>query len=496
MKKILLVFAAFIFIAVAGCKKSYLDTTPSNGVTIEQVFSQLSSVYAALDGTVAEQFAFSTGSAAGPHDAFGQKSYDLANDLMGNDMVVHSSGYGWFNRDYNYTEFINANAGRQCDLAWYLYFDLIRQANTIIAYLDEVEGATQADKEIIKGESLGMRAYSYFYLINYFQQTYKGNETKPGVPVRNDALNIQDIGRGTVQEVYDQMIADLTEAETLLNNKPRVDKSHIDVSVVRGFRARIALLQEDWANAASFANSARQGYTLMVGPDYTAMDAFSSVANPEWMWGSIIPEDQATIYASFFSHMDINTGGYAALGGQKKITASLYDQINATDVRKQCWTAPGTGSGANVDYNQVKFQVPNPGSWAADYLYMRSAEMYLIEAEALARQGQDGAAQTLMQDLIGSRYPAYNASAFSGAALLNEILLQRRVELWGEGFALMDIKRLNQGLNRPTGAGNHGSPSLDPSVYTTGPQDPRFLMRIPQREIDYNTEMTANDQNP
>jgi hypothetical protein len=60
----------------------------------------------------------------------------------------------------------------------------------------------------------------------------------------------------------------------------------------------------------------------------------------------------------------------------------------------------------------------------------------------------------------------------------------------------MDIKRLNQGLNRPTGPGNHGAPNYDPGVYTTGPADPRFLMRIPQREIDYNSAMTANDQNP
>ena len=495
MKKIYLILTAVVLLVTAGCKKDYLETKPSNAVPVEQLFGQLSSVYAALNGSVKEQFAFSVGSADGPHDAFGQKAYDLANELMGNDMVVHSQGYGWFNRDYNYTEFLNGNQGRQCDMSWYLYYDLIRQSNTILTYVDDVQGATQADKDAIKGEALGIRAYCYFYLINYFQQTFKGHETSPGVPVRVD-LSILDIGRGTVQEVYDQMISDLTTAETLLNGKPRVDKSHIDVSVVRGFRARIALIQEDWATAATYAHNARQGYTLMVGSEYTAMDAFSSINNSEWMWGSIIPEAEATIYASFFSHMDINTGGYAALGGQKKITKALYDQIQVGDIRKNCWTAPGTGSGANVDYNQVKFQVPNPGSWAADYVYMRSAEMYLIEAEALAHQGQDATAQSVLEELIVSRYPTYDATTFTGQALINEILLQRRIELWGEGFALMDIKRLNQGLNRPTGPGNHGAPNYDPGIYTTGQADPRFLMRIPQREIDYNSAMTANDQNP
>ena len=312
-------------------------------------------------------------------------------------------------------------------------------------------------------------------------------------------LSTTPLGRGKVQEVYDLIIDDLTQAETLLNGKTRVDKTHIDVSVVRGFRARVALLMEDWPTAASYAQTARAtGYTLMMGSEYTDIGAFSEISNSEWMWGSHITGADATIYASFFSHMDVNTGGYAALGGQKKITKALYDQIPVSDVRKQVWTAPGMGIDPNVDYNQVKFRVPDviADHWGADYVYMRSAEMYLIEAEALARQGQDGAAQTVLHDLVSTRDTDYDASVFSGPALLNEIYLQRRIELWGEGFALMDIKRLGQGLNRPTGPGNHGSPNYDPGVYTTGPSDPRFLMRIPQREIDYNTAMTPNDQNP
>jgi hypothetical protein len=80
--------------------------------------------------------------------------------------------------------------------------------------------------------------------------------------------------------------------------------------------------------------------------------------------------------------------------------------------------------------------------------------------------------------------------------LINEILLQRRIELWGEGFALLDIKRLNQGLNRPTGPGNHGGLNYNPGVFTTSAGDPRFLMRIPQRELDNNINMTPADQNP
>lgn len=494
MKKILLYSSCLVVLGATSCKKSYLETTPSNGVTEQEIFSKLNTVYAALDGVVKEQYAFGIGASTG-HDNFGQKAFDLQSDLMGNDMVVHSQGYGWFNTDYSLTEWNRDVTGRQPDNAWYFYYDVIKQVNKLLAIVDGIADASQAQKESVKGQALALRAYSYYYLINYFQQTYKGNEQKPGVPLYTVAA-IAGAARGTVQQVYTQIVADLTAAEPLLTGKARTSKANIDVSVVQGLRARVALVMEDWPTAATYAAKARVGYTLMTPAQYTVTSAFSSVANAEWMWGSIIPADQATIYASFFSHMDIRTGGYAALGGQKKITKALYDQINAADVRKTVFKTPGTGTTSNPDYNQLKHQVPTAGSWAADYLYMRASEMYLIEAEALSRQSQDGPARTALETVIKARYPAYSASGFSGAALLAEIMLQRRIELWGEGFSLIDIKRWNQGLNRPTGAGNHGAPSFDPGVYTTAAADARFIMKIPKRELDNNSNMTPNDQNP
>ena len=493
MKRVLLYVLPLLALSTVGCKKDYLETKPSNAITEQQAFADVGKVYAIIDGVNKELYAFGLGASTG-HDNFGQKSYDLQSDLMGNDMVVHSQGYGWFNANYNLIEWGRPQTGRQSDNAWFLYYDIIKQANKILSVVDAVN-TTADNKAIIKGQALGLRAYSYFYLINYFQHTYKGNESAKGVPVYTE-VSTEGKGRGTVQEVYNQIIADLTQAETLLQGKARNSKVNIDVSVVQGFRARTALLMEDWATAATYAAKARAGYTLMTAANYASTSAFSSISNPEWMWGSQISAADATIYASFFSHIDIRTGGYAALGGQKKITKALYDQIPAGDVRKTTFTSPTSTSTTDPAYNQKKHQVPTAGSWQGDYLYMRAAEMYLIEAEALARQGQDGPARTALETLVKTRFPAYTAAALSGSALVDEVLLQRRIELWGEGFSLMDIKRLNQGLNRPTGTGNHGAPSFNPGVLTTSPKDSRFLMRIPQRELDNNSNMTAADQNP
>lgn len=495
MKKISIYLLPIFLIFIFSCKKDYLETKPSNGVTEQQIFSKYTAVSAALEGVYKEQFAYGTGGST-RHDDFGQKSYDLASDLMGNDMVVNTQGYGWFNTDYNLTEWLNSTQNRQSDIAWYLYYDMIKQSNKLINNVDGVSDASVTQKDNIKGQAYGIRAYCYFYLVNYFQQTYKGHESAPGVPIYTEDTTVGK-PRGTIQDVYTQIISDLSTAETLLAGKTRAAKSNIDISVVQGLRARVALLMEDWPTAAAYAHKARAGYTLMDAATYPTRTAFSLVSNSECMWGSIISEDQATIYASFFSHIDISTGGYAALGGQKKITKALYDQIATGDVRKTVFKTPGTGTTSNPDYNQLKFQVPSPGSWAADYFYMTVPEMYLIEAEALARQGgNDASAQAVLETLVKARYPAYSASGLSGTDLLNEILLQRRIELWGEGFSLMDIKRLNQGLNRPTGPGNHGAPNYDPGVYTTAPADPRFLMRIPDRELNNNSNMTSTDQNP
>ncbi len=492
MKKIFYISSVLLVLlaSMQGCKKEFLDTNPSNAVSPNVIFADAPSALVALNGVYRWQYSFFTN-----HGNFGQKAFDMVSDLMGEDMTVHSAGYGWFNTDYRYTAQLTAVDASRSERMWYFYYRVIDNANGILDNIDKATG-DQNIKDNVKGQALGLRAYAYLNLINFFQQTYKGSESQPGVPLYTTRTTVGK-ARGTVQEVYTQIVKDLTEAETLLTGKTRAHISNIDVRVVQGLRARTALLMEDWSTAATYANKVRTGKTLMSVAQYGQGFSKMSDGNPEWLWGSEIITDQATIYASFYSHIDITNSGYAALGTQKKITKALYDKIPTGDVRKTLFRAPGTGSGANVDYNQNKIRVPVAASWAADYLYMRVAEFYLIEAEALARQGQDAQARTILDALGKARYPSYTAGTLAGTALLDEILLQRKIELWGEGFGLFDVKRLKKGLNRPTGTGNYGgTSSLDPFTYTLPAGDPKFLMRIPQQEIDANGEIGPNDQNP
>src|SRR5690625_6802734 len=81
-----------------------------------------------------------------------------------------------------------------------------------------------------------------------------------------------------------------------------------------------------------------------------------------------------------------------------------------------------------------KFMLANPGNSNGDLAFMRAAEMVLIEAEALAAQGNDNDAADVLYILANARDPEYEKSTNTGEKLMEEILIQRRIELWAEGF--------------------------------------------------------------
>jgi len=130
-----------------------------------------------------------------------------------------------------------------------------------------------------------------------------------------------------------------------------------------------------------------------------------------------------------------------------------------------------------------------------DLIFMRSSEMYLIEAEALARSGNDAGAAQLLYDLVSARDAAYTLSTNSGTALVEEIKLHRRIELWGEGHRWPDMLRYDEDLDR-TGTG------ADPSIYQDGYSQTRasqnngWLFQIPNAEIDANPNISSAEQNP
>jgi hypothetical protein len=476
-----------------GCKKTYLDTAPTDSITDESLFETTTSAYTVLDGInrmMSERFAALTEQANKSENDWGAKTMDLTSDIMGNDVVCNPINFEWFTDQYQYQGQLRANY-RVVFLGWSFYYKIINQANIIIANVDRTVGP-QAEKDDLKGEAYAYRAWAYYSLTQFYCKTYKGNEGTPGVPIYTtpSTSTIAGAPRGTVGANYDLMVADLKQAVTLLTTgTSHANKSFISLAVAQGIYARVALVMNDWTTASTMATSAigNSGAQLMDSATYRA--GFNTNTNVEFMWASALSPGQTQDFGnkSFFSFVDAAApSSYAGAGTWRKITKKLQDTIPATDVRKLTFAS---------DRKQTKFRLAGT-QYTWDVLYMRLAEMYLISAEAKAHLA-DASAVTDLETLVKKRNPGYTFAGSSyteGSNLLAEIYLQRRIELWLEGFGYTDIQRLKQPLARPSGTGNH---TVQNALILNLPAgSDQFLFKIPQAELDANDNIGPSDQNP
>lgn len=495
-KKIVITVLAAASIAVVGCKKDYLATTPSDQISVDELFSTTKAAYTLLNG-MHNYMTRPVAAGLTNHADWAQKSQDMGHDAMGRDMILTSSNYDWFSSYYQYVSTSAANFWMPYN-SWTFYYKLINNANSLIANIDNASGP-QSEKDDIKGQALAYRAWAYWRLANDFCLNYNapGFAAAKGVPLMLEPTDIRLItkGRGLASEVYAQILIDIKESVTLLGStsEDRPNKSHINIDVANGLYARIALGMRDYPTAAIHAEIARSNYPLMSS---TALNGgFNTNTNEEWMWSSALTAEQyqARGILCFVGWMDIDiVGSYASVGATRAITKQLFDLMDPTDVRREQFRSPTSAAGLRLVTK--KFRTSIPGTFTADDLLMRATEMYLIEIEALASiNPNDTRAVELLEELMQIRQPGYTLAA-TGRTLIEEVLLQRRIELWGEGFALNDIKRLQINLARATGTLNH-SPGTA-AVMNLPANSPRFLFKIPQRELDNNSSMTGADQNP
>jgi hypothetical protein len=262
-----------------------------------------------------------------------------------------------------------------------------------------------------------------------------------------------------------------------------------------GIASRIALVKEDWANAKKYAEEAIAASGCKVGA-VGSITGMNSVGYDDVMWGAKIQSDQAGMYASFFAHMD-PVVSYAK-NAPKQISRWLYAKMGAKDERLAWWNPA-------ENYLQKKFSFSNAATWEGDYIWMRVEEMYFNAAEAACRLGDEATAKKHLTAVMSKRDADYKCEK-SGTALgklttddtgslLEEILIQKRIELWGEMGRTFDIRRLKQGFKRDSA---HGWPSglLLPNRPTTNPENYMWVLTIPQAEFDGNENMNVDkDQN-
>ncbi len=491
----------FIILLVLGilllnsCKEDFLETVPSDEIAASEAVSNTTNGYAVLNGIHRSLYA-RWNSIQGN---CGIGGIYIHMDLLGEDQVVHREQ--WHNRVYKWS------AGRSdtdfySEFPWRSFYIIIANANVLINGIANAEGPDEEKNEIL-GEALIYRAWSHYQLVQTYGGRYKagGGNSQLGVPYKKSELEEQ-LARNTVEEVYAEINNDLDAAITALEGLSRANKSHLNQAVAKGIKARVALTMGNWATAIQFAQEARADFSLMDQATYAQGFQISSQGNPEFMWASQIQDDQNDRFGSYGGYISRNGSTSAIRGNPRSINSTLYDMISTTDVRKGLWDPTGdhlnlpdgiTISAAHQrkTYTNQKFLAVSASDTRVDVPHMRAAEMYLIEAESNARNGADGSAAQALFDLITTRDNAYVLSANTGQALIDEIMIHRRVELWGEGFRFLDLKRLNLPLDR-TGA-NH-SAALADNVLEVPAGDIRWEWLIPREEIDANPNLTQNPQ--
>ena len=460
-----------------------------------------------LNGIYRSMYTAGWSTTGNTHQCFGITAYNLMAEVMGDDFIMGAQGSGWFWFDaaYNVKTRYTSGAWRSYDL-WMAYYTWIANANYIIA-AEETMGGSSEDVGYVIGQAYAIRAYSYFMLAQTFARNYNYS-SDPCVPIYNEPTATTTTGqpRSSVAEVYAQIDNDINKAVELLAKSPaQRHPSHLSYAVALGLKSRIALVEEKWDDALNAAKAAIAASGKKIIPVSSFMGT-NSVDAGNVMWGAQIVSDQAGMYASFFAHMSVDVAyGQRA---PKQISSWLYNKMSPTDTRLAWWDPTDeTYSSAN-GFIQKKFDFSDLQTWTGDYIWMRVEEMYLNAAEAACHKGDDATAKQYLMDLMSVRDASYSTSKSGNAlatittqetgSLLEEILIQRRIELWGEDGRIYTIRRLHQGFERLAANGwpsgllipLHAAAAKDPASYL-------WVLTIPQAEFDGNENMDASkDQNP
>lgn len=507
MKNILKISIAALsgVMLLASCSKDYMNTTPTSSTATPTIFESTENAALAINGIcklMTRQYLGSQGFNGEGTVKMYTGEYPGDNcfvNLPGWSSVINGTMHDNKTTIYNYYN-------------WYYYYMLIGNANAIILNIDDAKGA-EAERQFIKAQALSFRAYSYMMLLQIYSVRWSdsNNGSADGVVLRLDT-STDEMPLSTMADCYKQIYDDLDEAIRLYTESGLApdskDNYSPNIDMAYATYARAALNRQDYATALDKAVKARENHPLMSNDEYKS--GFNT-PNKEWIWSCYGSADETLFYYSYFANMAYNSSASMVRNYPRCINKDVYDRIPETDIRRGMFLDPkdytytkSTGvagkeltayartlytaiySTAKV-YAYMQFKVSSTTQPGVGHLNnFRSAEMYLIEAEANYFLKNEKAAQASLNALTkdSGRDKEYNCTA-TGTALLDEIKLYRKIELFGEGFNWFDLKRWGDTLNRTST--EKGGNYITALAVSYGPQERNnWTWVIPSRETDYN----------
>lgn len=528
MKNILKISIAALASAalLSGCIK---ETFPTDRATSDQLAGSSTALEAMVKGIPTALIQPRSLSAYDKmHWNFALPAIHLATDSAAGEIVITGdTGYDWFSQwGANNSLGDNYAVG---DLPWKNYYTWIKAANDIISTIDP-EALTTATKHVL-GFAYAYRASFYLDLVRIYE--FKENKYTSGdgvvglaVPIVTETTTEAEAKanpRATAAEVYEKVIfPDLEKAAAYLSDYSAADPYTPSLAMVYGLQARAYLERgtsdndsEAYKKAAEYARKAitTSGCTPLTQAQWEdpTTGFNSATANNSWIWGLPITSDNVTNLMNFQAHIgNEESWGYGHQVG-RAIDKEFYTKIDNKDFRKHSWLDPDrnfyaykscrpNGSAyfaTRKDYVNIKFR-PAQGAYsdykiggATDIPCMRVEEMYLIEAEATA-QSNLVAARELLNTFMKYRITDGSYSCTDRTptlkSFIEELITQKRIEFWGEGIIMFDLKRLDMPMKR----GYKGTNSPSDYRLNTDGRAPHWNFVITRGEIQNNPAVVNN----
>lgn len=485
----------------------------------------------------------------GDHTDFGIPGIHLRFEHMLEDMATMAEN-PFYNRFYAYD--MNEAQGYQytyCAYFWDAYYTWIRLVNDVILSIKpvvEASGVSEDEETLelrdILGQAYVYRAMCYLDLARLYEAKENDYTVVPEsikgltVPIVGEKTTIDDTKRNpraTREQMYNFIFDDLGKAVELLD-ETETTFSRPNLNAVYGLYARAYIelgyaddpafpKDEMFTNAAKYARLVidEGGFTPLTQSQWEdPVNGFNNAAaNNAWIWGFSLVAENLSNLLTFVSHISSEASWGYARYAQFGVSAKLYDQIPDSDFRKHSWLDPKkeeyyaykfagsqadkekflTGMPAAKPYQALKFR-PAQGECSdfnignpADYCLMRIEEMYFIEMEAQAHLKGVEEGKKLLKDFMKTyRDSKYSRNPGSMSDFLTEMLLQKRVEFWGEGILIFDYKRLDAGITRSYPGSNHAGVF---KLNTTG-RSPQWNIVITRAEFQSNTAIDDTNNNP
>lgn len=510
-------FLAFIpvmaaaMVSFSSCSEDFLDREPDGGyITPDQIEESAGwnpkILLGQTQGITTSLIRWQAGGTTSQHD-FGQKSIDIAADLITHDMVFsQGNSYGWFRSEAIGNAVTRTGARTQS--TWYNYYKVIDACNFTFATIGgDEEEPTNVEHKIYYAEAKTARAFAYLQLETLYAGNYDTDKNKKVLPIYRQQSETYHAPE-TNEKIYEQIHFDLDGAIQAFKNAEAegITNTSIDqpsIAVAYTLKAYAYLQMGEYAKAKDNAALAIETSGKTILPQNKLTFGFNTVSNDNWMWGVDITADNTGGLCTFWGMMDLYTYGYTAAGDWKVINSDLFNQIPETDARRSWFTSnpyyqnyEGTELAPLCLLPTGKFRsaISNTPmgdrTWESDIHFMRVEECYLIAAEAEARLGNLAPARTYLKEILDNRDAAKAEAimSMSQEQLLDEIFYEWRVELWGEGKSLMTFKRFK--TNAELTAENDYYTEQKTIEYNS----PKFIFRIPNQELQYNPLLKDADQ--